>query len=234
LLVSTYLLILLAVPTPAPRLRKPGGDRRREIADAALRVIAAHGLGRFTALAIAREVGLTDGALFRHFASKEAIVDAAIDRVEELLFESFPPRDEDPVARLGAFFARRVAVIREHQGVSQLVASEELDKAGSAQGVARVAELRRRSTAFVRGCLDEAGRAGLLAPGLGPDEASIVVLGALLALAHAPTSSRAEAVAPVAARVWRALESFLRGPRARGRNAGCRPPRRAGRPTRRR
>ena len=54
--------------------RKPADDRRREIADAALRVIADHGLGRFTAVAMAREVGLTDAALFRHFPSKEAIV----------------------------------------------------------------------------------------------------------------------------------------------------------------
>src|SRR5512147_3249009 len=105
------------MPVPSPRApRKAAEDRRREIADAALRVISAEGLGHFTALAIAREVGLTDGALFRHFASKEAIVDAAIDRVEELLFEGFPPEGEDPVERLGAFFARRVAVIRAQPG----------------------------------------------------------------------------------------------------------------------
>jgi AcrR family transcriptional regulator len=71
--------------------RRSAEARRREIADAALCVIAAEGLGHFTALAIAREVGLTDGALFRHFPTKDAIVDAAIDRFEELLFEGFCP-----------------------------------------------------------------------------------------------------------------------------------------------
>src|SRR5215208_1322322 len=124
---------------PARATRKPAADRRREIADAALRVIATQGLGRFTSLAIAREVGVSDGALFRHFSSKDAIVAAAIDRVEELLFDGFPPADDDPVERLGAFFRRRTAVIREHPGISTLVATEELAKAGSPGGDERVA-----------------------------------------------------------------------------------------------
>jgi AcrR family transcriptional regulator len=211
------------------RTRKTAEDRRREIADAALRVIATQGLGRFTALAVSREVGLTDGALFRHFPSMEAIVDAAIDRVEELLFEGFPPADEDPIDRLGAFFRRRAAVIRQNPGISPLVISDELAKAGSAQGLERVSGFRRRSAAFVRTSLAEAERRGLLAPGLGTEEAAFVVLGALLALVHGATAPSAAAVVPLAARVWSALESFLRGPSARMQGAGRRPPRRSGR-----
>jgi AcrR family transcriptional regulator len=211
------------------RTRKTAEDRRREIADAALRVIATQGLGRFTALAVAREVGLTDGALFRHFPSMEAIVDAAIDRVEELLFEGFPPADEDPIDRLGAFFRRRAAVIRQNPGISPLVISDELAKAGSARGLERVSGFRRRSAALVRACLAEAERRGLLAPGLGTEEAAFVVLGALLALIHGTTAPSAAAVVPLAARVWSALESFLRGSSARMQRAGRRPPRRSGR-----
>jgi AcrR family transcriptional regulator len=213
--------------------RKPAEDRRREIADAALRVIASQGLGRFTSLAIAGEVGLTDAALFRHFPSKEAIVDAAIDRVEELLFEGFPPEADDPIERLGAFFRRRVAVIRQHPGISTLVATGELAKAGSAEGVKRADGFRRRSTEFVRSCVEEAARRRLLAPALGAEEAAIVVLGALLALAHSRVALGRESVETVAPRVWSALEAFLRGRRARSRSAGRRPPRGPGRnPTR--
>jgi AcrR family transcriptional regulator len=209
--------------------RKPAEDRRREIADAALRVIASQGLGRFTSLAIASEVGLTDAALFRHFPSKEAIVDAAIDRVEELLFEGFPPDAHDPIERLGAFFQRRVAVIRQHPGISTLVATGELAKAGSAKGMRRVDEFRRRSTEFVRSCVAEAERGRLLAADLHAEEAAIIVLGALLALAHSRVAPGPESVATVAPRVWSALESFLRGRKARSRSAGRRPPRGSGR-----
>ena len=90
-------------------------DRRLEaprIADAALKVIGEQGLARFTSQAIAREVGVSDAALFRHFATKEDIVLAVIDRVEEILFADFPPAGADPIERLGLFFRRRIAVIR--------------------------------------------------------------------------------------------------------------------------
>lgn len=203
--------------------RKPAAARRREIADAALRVVAEQGLPRFTALAIAREVGVSDAALFRHFPTKEAIVLAVVDRVEEMLFEGFPPPDADPIARLGRFFERRVAVIRENPGVARVVGSELLAQVAPPEGVARVAALRRRSRAFVHRTLVEARREGKLAEGLDPDAAAVLVLGAVLALGHAGIGSAAARGLP--SRVWSALERTLRGS-ARA----SRPPGRAPRP----
>ncbi|MFY3743100.1 TetR/AcrR family transcriptional regulator [Anaeromyxobacter sp. Red801] len=207
----------------APRARKPGPDRRREIADAALRVIAAQGASHFTALAIAREVGVSDAALFRHFPTKEAIAAAAIDRVEELLFEGFPPEQADPLERLGAFFRRRVAAIRANPGIARLFACDELGQVAGAAGIARLTAFRRRSTGFVRACLDEAERGGVLADGVGAEEAQVMVIGALLALAHAP--SAAPRPPELSERVWRTLETFLRRPAGRATAAGRRPPR---------
>lgn len=198
--------------------RKPADSRRREIADAALKVIAEQGLARFTSLAIAREVGVSDGALFRHFATKEAIVLAVVDRVEEILFAGFPPAAADPIERLGEFFRRRIEVIRENPGVARLMGSEQLAQAAPPEGVARVAEFRRRSQSFVRGCLAEAHRQGLLGGDLGQEEAAVLVLGALLALAHSPVGAAAPAHLPE--RVWSALERLLR--RRGGRRGGAR------------
>jgi AcrR family transcriptional regulator len=207
---------------PEPlRERKPSEDRRREIADAALRVIAGQGVGRFTALAIAREVGVNDAALFRHFPTKEAIVLAAIDRVGELLFEEFPPQDADPIRRLGTFFRQRVAVIRGRPGIARLFASEELAHAAPAAGAERLAEFRARSTDFVRACIAEALRSGALAKGLRVEEASLVVLGALLALAHSRAVPPGD-VADLPERVWSTLETFLRGAAPRPRSAARR------------
>jgi AcrR family transcriptional regulator len=192
-------------------VRKTADFRRREIADAALRVIAEQGLGRFTALAIAGEVGVSDAALFRHFQTKEEIVLAAIDRLEEILFVGFPPAGRDPLERLGSFFRQRVAVIAEHPGVARLVASDVLSQAAPAAGVARVTEFRRRSVRFVRSCLAEAGREGLLADGVEPAEAEVLVIGAILAL----TQRRGSALTvsqdgSLANRTWGVLERLLR------------------------
>jgi len=194
--------------------RKPAEARRREIADAAVKVIAEQGLARFTSLAIAREVGVSDAALFRHFATKDDIVLAVIDRVEEVLFSGFPPAGADPIERLGQFFRQRIQVIRENPGVARLVGSDQLSQAAPPAGVARVAEFRRRSQSFVHDALVEAHREGLLAEGVGPEEATVLVLGSLMALAHSPRSPRPPAAVPD--RVWAALERALRrtGPRS--------------------
>ena len=196
--------------------RKPAESRRREIADAALKVIAEGGLRRFTAQAIAREVGLSDGAVFRHFATKDEIVEAAIERVEAVLFEGFPPEGADPVERLGRFFRERAAIVRENPAVGRLVSSEELLQAAPPAGVARLRELRRRSVGFVRACVAEAHARGLLDDELDPGGAAMVILGSLFALVHVRGLAPSDPDAP--SRTWAVLERLLRGPR--------RPPRR--------
>jgi AcrR family transcriptional regulator len=187
---------------------KPAEQRRREIADAALKVIADQGLARFTSTAIAREVGVSDAALFRHFASKEDIVLSAIDRVEEILFTGFPPVADDPLERLGRFFQGRIEVMRRNPGVARLVGSEQLAQAAPPAGVSRVLEFRTRSRAFIRSCLAEAQRRKLLADGVGAEESEVLVLGALLALAHHGPGARPPEGLPE--RVWAALERMLR------------------------
>jgi AcrR family transcriptional regulator len=204
------------IPDPAARSpqgrRLPHELRRRQIADAALKIIADEGLRKFTAVAIAREIGTTDGNVFRHFTSKQAIVLAAVDRIEEILFGDPPASHADPLTRLGNFFRHRVATVTGTPGVARLLFSDDLAHAAGPEGQARVVALRRRSMAVVSGCLGEARRRKMLAPGVSPRVAELLVMGALMALLggrrHAADPA---AMAREAGRVWLALERFLRG-----------------------
>lgn len=162
--------------------RQPTEERRRQIADAALKVIAEHGLGRFTTQAIAAEVGVTDGSLFRHFASKEDIVFAALDQIEERLFDGFPPDDVDPIARLERFFRFRAAIVGEQPIIAALAFSLELRHAAGERGAAQVDGWKRRTLAFIAQCIVEAQGQGRLREGLEPPAVAIAVLGTLLAL----------------------------------------------------
>jgi AcrR family transcriptional regulator len=203
----------------APRIshRQPSELRRPQIADAALNVIAEQGLRKFTARAIAREVGVSDAALYRHFPSTRAIVHAAIERVQEVLFEGFPPADPDPLERLGRFFRQRASAVAGHPGIARLMFSEDLAHAAAPEGGARVAEMKRRSVGFVLACLEEARRRRLLVVGLAPRDAAVVVTGSLMALLHAGRGTAgSEAAEQAAQRVWRTLEHLLRRePKAR-------------------
>lgn len=193
--------------------RQPTDSRKVQIADAALQVIADKGLGGFTAAAIAEVVGLTDGSLFRHFPSKQAIVRAAIERAEQVLFEGFPPTARDPLERLGAFFRQRVRVVAKNPGIARVVFSEQLAQAAGPKGRSAVSSLKGRSVAFIRACVEQASEEGLLVEGIDTDAVVSLVYGAALSIvfAEAPRASDAPAEAQ-AERVWSTLERLIRRP----------------------
>ncbi len=72
-------------------------DPRTFIADAALRLISHDGIAALTTASLARELDITPGALYRHFASRDAILIAAAKRAEVLLERDLPQHIEDPM-----------------------------------------------------------------------------------------------------------------------------------------
>ncbi len=194
---------------PPPRRRKPTAVRRDEIVDAALRVMARRGARSFTALAVAREVGVTDGALFRHFPNMDAIADAVVERMEAMLFAVVPPAEADPIGRLGAFFRDRVAVLAAHPHLARLLFSDQLDHLCGPDRAKRMRGFKRRTRETIESCLVEARERGLLRGPLEPREGALLVQGAVFAFGHLG-GSRADARRTTTS-VWSALESLLRG-----------------------
>jgi AcrR family transcriptional regulator len=187
-------------------VRQPTEERRRQIADAALKIIAEQGLGRFTTQAIAAEIGVTDGTLFRHFASKEEIVLAALDRVEEQLFAGFPPDDPDPLARLERFFRFRAALVGANPVIARLAFSEELPHAAGPRGAQQVESWKQRSLDFIVSCVEEAAAQGRLPRGLPVREIGMMVMGTLLALVRFGELTAGPAAAN---RAWAVIERLL-------------------------
>lgn len=70
-------------------------QRRRQLVEAAVRLIGTHGIQGTTVSKISAELGLTEMAAYRHFASKEEILMAAssylLDRILEWLDSSSNP-----------------------------------------------------------------------------------------------------------------------------------------------
>ena len=187
-------------------VRQPTEERRRQIADAALKVIAERGLGRFTTQAIAAEIGVTDATLFRHFASKEDIVLAALDRVEERLFEGFPPEDADPLVRLERFFRFRASLVGANPVIARLAFSEELPHAAGPRGAQQVESWKQRSLDFIVSCVDEAAAQGRIPRGLPVREVGVMVMGTLIALVRFGELAAGPAAAN---RAWSVIERMI-------------------------
>lgn len=177
-----------------------------------MRIIATQGTRRFTAASLAREVGISDGALFRHFPSMDAIVDAVVERMDALLFPGFPTGITDPIERLGNFFHQRVKTIREHPDLSRLLLSNHLAQLAGTAHAGRVEEFKAHSQDFVSSCLREARRNGQLCDLPGTEGGTILVLGAILALAHTRERfERSDKTNRLTNDVWATLELVFRG-----------------------
>ena len=183
--------------------------RRQQIADAALTVIARSGLARLTAAEIAKEVGISDGGLFRHFPDKQAIIMAAIERAEELLFEHLPDA-ANPLVRLREFFLQRVSQLHGRAGIARILFSDQLTHAAGHQGAQRVAAIKLRSLAFIRTCLSEAKASGLLRAGSVAEDLIMIIQGTALAFAFLGQDSATKKISPARiARVWSSLEDII-------------------------
>lgn len=105
--------------------RKTTDVRRREIADAALEVVARQGVAALTTRVLADAVGLTTGALFKHFASRDALLLGMAERVHDLLQATYPDEALPPLARLERLADARLSLVAGRVGVLTLVLSEQ-------------------------------------------------------------------------------------------------------------
>ncbi len=108
--------------------RRPTSVRRREIIDAARRVITEHGMQSLTIGNLARAVGVSEGAIYRHFRGKKRIMAGLIEDIDIRLSKRMDLIDGDPDSGL-----RKLEQVLHHNvapstltGVSFLVIAEVL------------------------------------------------------------------------------------------------------------
>jgi AcrR family transcriptional regulator len=92
-------------------------DRREDLLVAAARRFVAEGLRRTTMEDIARDAGAGKATLYRHFANKDAVIDALLEREArrfERVLELAAAGEPDAAGRIEATFVAAVAFLVEH------------------------------------------------------------------------------------------------------------------------
>ena len=107
--------------------RLPTEARQAEIVAAALRLAQDTSPAAITTTDLARAVGLTQGALFKHFPSKEAVWLAAMTWVAEHLLHSLnvaAQQASSPLEALRSVFDAHVEFVVTHPGVPRVIFHE--------------------------------------------------------------------------------------------------------------
>ncbi len=151
-------------PRPGGGQRRPrrGRDTRRQILDASLRLFSERGFARSTVRDIARVAGITDAAIYYHFASKHDLLEAlfeergimpAIQELQQLATE-LPLRDT-----LLDIARRAMLVMQQNREFLRLVFMESLgSEPGAAEEARRVIERWEQGLARVLRAYMERGQ----------------------------------------------------------------------------
>jgi TetR/AcrR family transcriptional regulator len=101
--------------------------RQEQIKKAVLEIIADEGLHNISTRNLAKKIGLTEGAIFRHFQTKRDIIKGIMDDVENDLVGSLrnivlkADKAED---KLFNYLCRNVKYLKENRGITILLFSE--------------------------------------------------------------------------------------------------------------
>ena len=191
------------------RSRQATVTRHAGLVMAALQLAAQRSPSDITTTDLAHAVGITQGAVFRHFANKEAIWLAVLDWTTDTLTTKLEGAatgpDENPLPplhALQAIFAAHVDFVMEHPGVPRVI-FQELQHADDTPVKARVRNLMQQYRMLVMGLLQRAQAQNLLVPGTDLPAAAVLFLGAVQGLVmQAMVSGQGQSMAAQAPAVF--------------------------------
>jgi AcrR family transcriptional regulator len=153
--------------------------RQHEIAKAALDIISTRGMKGLRVSAVARQVGLVPSGIYRHYRSKDALIDAVLDFIKSNLsanIRSVVRMDGDAAARLHALLMKQVDLIRENESIPQVIFSHEV-YVGHPQRKAKLVGIIQGFLAKVTDIIKDGQREGRFRPDIDPGVVALMFLG---------------------------------------------------------
>jgi AcrR family transcriptional regulator len=195
--------------------RLPATKRRDEIVRVALDLAAQRGTDRVTTQDMANAMGLTQGAIFRHFATKDDIWLAVIDWIRGEVMERVEAAGSEgkgPLDALERMFYAHAGFIRQYPGVPRLMFSDLIHSQNPALK-GRIQRILAGYETKLVALLTEAQLRGLADENLDVQGAAALFIGMVQGLAI-----RASILGPeqdVEAQARKVFAVFLNGVRAR-------------------
>jgi len=152
-------------------MRKRGEERRSEIVQAALHLLAERGPKEVTTQAIADRVGIAQATVFRHFRTRDEIFVHAIGWIGKQVLAIV---DEAPDERLRRLVIRQLGLIASLPGLPRLLFSDRLHRE-SPRLKAAVRAVMAGYLERVAGLIREGQQAGIFSSGYEPESGARLV-----------------------------------------------------------
>lgn len=162
----------------------PANERRAVTVESVIALAGSQNPSEITTAAIAKHMNVTQGALFRHFPSKEAIWQAVMEWVAERLLARIDQSAqgiESPLAAMEAMFIGHIDFVAEHPGVPRMMFGE-LQRAESTPAKSMVHSLIQRYSEVLHRHIEKGKASGELHKELDTEAAAVLFIGSIQGL----------------------------------------------------
>ena len=157
--------------------------RRKQIIETLRKIIIKYGSEHVTVRRLAKEIGVTGGAIYRHFKSKREILFFLVDYIEENLIgdieKAYPIKD--PLELLGKISRDLVSSIEQRKGVSFLVIAE-IISLGDKGLNRKISEVLNNFLDYIKNIMSEGVKTGAIREDIDVDMAATTFFGMLQGL----------------------------------------------------
>jgi len=169
--------------------RKSGAERRVEIAEAILRIIGEKGLTAVTTATVSAAVGVSSGALFRHFDTLEDMLQAAVTAAIGEIEQTFPVHGLPPLERIIELARSRVQLFDAQPGIAWLLKSDQAYLELPPDAARHLRGMAGRTRAFLLAALREGAGQGGIRDDIAPEVLMVTVIGTIHSLAGRSVTS---------------------------------------------
>jgi TetR/AcrR family transcriptional regulator, fatty acid metabolism regulator protein len=155
--------------------------RQIEIMDIAVDLISAKGIQKLTIKNLSAAVGVTEGAIYRHFTSKKQILLGLLERFQRSQIENFKAisaLDLDPVERLHMIYTKRFQMFSDRPALAAVIFSEEIFQNDSelAEYVSKIMSDNQKA---IKRIIKNGQKTELIRNDISDDQLAMVIMGLL-------------------------------------------------------
>jgi len=159
--------------------------RRKQIVQSALKIIAEKGARKLTTAAIAKDAGMSEANIYRHFRNKDEIMSEIVTKIGSGLKENLEKvfnsdAEASPLEKLNKLFALHIEYVEKNEGIPRLIFSEEIH-AGNNKLKQKLLQSIDSYAAQLESIIREGQKTGSLKKDINPKSTALMFIGTIQA-----------------------------------------------------
>ncbi|MDD3569305.1 MAG: TetR/AcrR family transcriptional regulator [Bacteroidales bacterium] len=156
-------------------------ERQQEIIDVSLEIISTKGIQGLTIKNLAKRIGISEPAIYRHYDNKISILLAILDYFKtsgEFLFGNLDSLATSPLKKIEAIFQSYFNAFRQNPSLVTVIFSEEIFR-NEPMLQQKIADIMDKNSAVIKSLVAEGQAKGEIKPDIESKYLTLIIIGSL-------------------------------------------------------